>query len=65
MTFANILIALLAFLIGVVVQKFLPGYFRKKGETSQQRRMSPRSPTYKRQMIVWMSHHRSLAKEPR
>ncbi|QBR04348.1 hypothetical protein [Paraburkholderia pallida] len=32
MTLVDVLIALLAFLIGVVVREFLPGYFRKKGE---------------------------------
>ncbi|WP_157649458.1 hypothetical protein [Burkholderia ubonensis] len=32
MTVVDILIALLAFLVGFVVREFLPGYFRKKGE---------------------------------
>jgi hypothetical protein len=32
MTLVDILIDILAFLIGLVVREFLPGYFRKKGE---------------------------------
>lgn len=32
MTYADILIASLAFLIGLVLREFLPGYFQKKGE---------------------------------
>ncbi|MBU9589606.1 hypothetical protein [Burkholderia multivorans] len=32
MTFVNILIGILAFLIGLLSRQFLPSYFRKKGE---------------------------------
>jgi len=32
MTLVEILIVLLAFLVGMVVREFMPGYLRKKGE---------------------------------